>query len=128
MGENMKAFFAVLIAGIFVSPCRFSGGMKHPRVSGDFNSIGAGLRMYKTNNGAFPATSQGLSALVTKPEASPPLECWTKLMDHIPLDPWQAEYRLFSVSDQSISAPFELRSAGPDGIFDTEDDISSLDD
>lgn len=115
---------AVIIGGAISVMGRVGDGAKRTRVSGDFNSLGAALRMYSTNNGRYPTTQQGLQALVEKPTTTPPAKRWTKLMDQVPLDPWQNEYgyKFPGTDDPSM---FEIISKGPDGIEGTEDDISS---
>ena len=101
-------------------------GCRRTREAGDFNSIGAALRMYQTNNGRYPTTSQGLDALVDKPTEGPEMPRWIKLMDRVPVDRWQNEYQYVHLSDEEGDVPFEILSAGPDGVFYTDDDISSM--
>lgn len=131
--KAMKAVFAVLfviaiaLSGAIVCPCRFSSGMKPVRVSGDFSAIAAAIKMYQVNAGRYPKTSEGLRALVERPGSLSDERSWVKLADSVPLDPWQTEYRYTDRSMKRVAHPFEIRSAGPDGLFDTEDDISSLD-
>jgi type II secretion system protein G len=98
------------------------------RIPSDFNSISAALRMYKVNVGHFPRTEEGLAVLVNQPATLEEGDRWVKLMDRIPFDPWQNEYRYINQVKTSVANPFELRSAGPDCVFGTEDDISSLED
>ncbi|MFC7338678.1 type II secretion system protein GspG [Haloferula chungangensis] len=103
-------------------------GTVHRRIPSDWISIGAALRMFEINMGRFPETAEGLSVLVNRPAGMAASDRWVRLMDRIPLDPWQKEYRYINRSKTSVEKPFELRSSGPDGVFDTEDDISSLED
>ena len=102
-----------------------SEGTRSSRMSGDYNSIGAALRMCRVNIGRFPTSSEGLDALVTKPASCSSIR-WTKLMNQVPRDPWQNEYRYREVLGHAGNPPFEILSAGPDGVFYTDDDISSL--
>lgn len=115
---------AVIIGGAITVMGRVGDGAKRTRVSGDFQSIGAALRMYQTNNGRFPTTSQGLDALVNKPGGTPAPKRWVKLMDEVPLDPWQEPYG-YKFPGTHDSTTFELISKGPDMTEGTEDDISS---
>ena len=63
----------------------------------------------------------GLMALVEKP-AEPPLpRRWLKLMDKVPLDPWEREYRLVVRVKDGKEAHF-IASQGPDPD-DKSDDI-----
>jgi general secretion pathway protein G len=115
---------AVIIGGAITVMGRVGDGAKRTRVSGDFNSVGAALRMYSTNNGRYPTTQQGLQALVEEPTSTPRAKRWTKLMDEVPLDPWQNEYG-YKFPGTHDPTMFEIISKGPDGIEGNEDDISS---
>ena len=52
------------------------------------------LAMYETDNGKFPTTSQGLSALVVKPTSEPVPKKWKRpyLDGQVPNDPWGNAY------------------------------------
>ncbi len=115
---------AVIIGGAITVMGRVGEGGKRTRVSGDFNSIGAALRMYQTNNGRFPMTAQGLDALVEKPSSTPVPKRWVKLLDRVPVDPWQTEYG-YKFPGSEDPSMFEIISMGPDMTEGTEDDISS---
>ncbi len=83
------------------------------------------LEMYRLDNGSYPTTEQGLEALVKKPEIPPIPKHWKQYLDRVPKDPWGNDYIYIYPSDKH---PFELKSKGPDGELDTEDDISVWDD
>jgi len=102
----------------------------HPpvsRVEGDFSSIGSALRMYAVNNGQPPTTGQGISALVDKPVAGPKPKRWSRVMDCLPVDPWQTPYRYTHLPPKMLEWRYELRSAGEDRIFGSRDDIIAED-
>jgi general secretion pathway protein G len=115
---------AVIIGGAITVMGRVGDGAKRTRVSGDFQSIGAALRMYQVNNGRYPTTSQGLDALVNKPGGTPIPKRWVKLMDEVPLDPWQTPYG-YKFPGTHDATTFELISMGADMVEGSEDDISS---
>lgn len=115
---------AVIIGGAITVMGRVGEGAKRTQVSSDFNSIGAALRMYQTNNGRFPTTQQGLDALVNKPSSTPVPKRWVKLMDRVPNDPWQEPYG-YKFPGSADNTTFEIISKGPDMTEGTEDDISS---
>ncbi|MBK1827386.1 type II secretion system major pseudopilin GspG [Haloferula rosea] len=115
---------AVIIGGAISVMGRVGDGAKRTRVSGDFQAVGAALRMYQTNNGRYPTTSQGLDALVNKPSGTPVPKRWVKLMDEVPLDPWQEPYG-YKFPGTHDPTTFEIISKGPDMTEGTEDDISS---
>ncbi|WP_457568358.1 type II secretion system major pseudopilin GspG [Desulfurobacterium sp.] len=79
------------------------------------------LEMYKLDNGMYPTTSQGLKALVEKPETPPVPAHWHQYLDSVPKDGWGNDFVYVSPADKH---PFELKSRGPDGELNTEDDIS----
>lgn len=115
---------AILIGGAISVMGRVTDGAKRSRVSGDFNTIGASLRMYAVNNGRYPTTQQGLDALVSKPTSTPAPKRWVKLADEVPLDPWMNPYG-YKFPGSADASMFEIISKGSDGIEGTEDDISS---
>ncbi len=79
------------------------------------------LEMYKLDNGMYPTTEQGLEALVKEPEIPPKPKHWKQYLETLPKDPWGNDYIYIYPADNH---PFELKSKGPDGELDTDDDIS----
>ena len=59
------------------------------------------LKLYKLDNGNYPATEQGLAALVTKPTVG-----------QIPKDPWGNDYIYLSPGEHG---DYDLSSLGADG-------------
>ena len=97
----------------------------HTYVRIDFNHVGAALRTYKLNAGNYPTENQGLEALMTKPASDPRPKAWAQIITDLPTDPWNNMYRYRLLPDDDPRG-FELRSAGKDGQFGTDDDLSSL--
>ena len=50
------------------------------------------LKFYKLDNGSYPTTEQGISALVSKPTTSPIPQHWTQYLKTIPFDQWGRPY------------------------------------
>jgi general secretion pathway protein G len=77
------------------------------------------LDAYRLDVGSYPATEQGLQALLVRPEGA---ERWDGpyLSKQIPLDPWQHPYLYRSPGDEG--RPYELMSYGADGIAGGEGD------
>ena len=75
------------------------------------------IELYKLQNGVYPSTGQGLSALVSPPKGKP-------LVDRVPQAPWGGEF-IFLVPGQMNTAKFDVRSKGPDGAEGTEDDVGN---
>jgi general secretion pathway protein G len=76
-----------------------------------------GLELYQLNIRRYPTEEDGgLHALNQPPNGDAPY-----LKDPIPLDPWDNEYNYELLDEDN----YRIWSNGPDGISDTEDDISS---
>lgn len=94
------------------------------RARADFQTIQTALQTYKLNTLSYPTTAQGLNAMVNKPTPSP--RSWQKVMDAVPMDPWNNQYMYRFPGKKNPSEP-EILSKGPDGQENTEDDLSSQD-
>ena len=66
--------------------------------------------------GRFPTTAEGLAVLSSDPQA---LDQWLGV---VPKDPWGHPYHYASPHPKNPD-DVDLRSAGPDGLIDTEDDV-----
>jgi general secretion pathway protein G len=80
-------------------------------------SLEGALDAYKLDNGAYPATDQGLDALIKKPESGHiPLK-WREggylKPARIPKDPWNRDY--VYLSPGSENREYEIISYGADG-------------
>jgi len=67
------------------------GGAKSKTAAIQIHDLEQALEMYKLDVGRFPATSEGLAALVEKPASA---SGWNGpyLKSDVPLDPWNREY------------------------------------
>ncbi len=81
---------------------------------------------YKILGGRYPTQNQGLQSLVTRPTTAPTPKRWNELYPELPLDPWGNDLKYFFPGRKKANKP-EVVSAGPNGIFEDEDDISSQD-
>ena len=88
----------------------------------DIQGLSSSLLVYQSQNGFLPSTEQGLKALVTRPDTEPRPRQWTKLAPKIPIDPWGREY-IYVRPGKHNTDSYDLYSAGPDNIPDTNDDI-----
>ena len=60
-------------------------------------NIPSALKLYELDNGFFPSTEQGLTALLTKPSTQPIPENWNgPYLEKKPLDPWKRPYQYAS--------------------------------
>ena len=80
--------------------------LNHRRLSDDIEAIRTALASYKSRNGRYPTTAEGLAALG---------------LPTIPKDPWNSDY-IYRHPGWRFPNTFELFSAGPDRIPDTADD------
>jgi general secretion pathway protein G len=85
-------------------------------VGAELKDLAAALHAYEGRKGRYPTTEEGLAALAGEPNLL------DDLLGEVPKDAWGRayDYRLGSPQDAST---FVLRSLGPDGEIDTEDDV-----
>ena len=89
------------------------------RINSDLKTIGISLMSYQSLCGSLPTTEQGLKALTTPPQPKP--STWRKLMDQVPLDPFQTEYYYVQPGVHNPDG-YDLFSVGKDHIAGTADD------
>lgn len=89
------------------------------------------LKLYKLDNGTFPTTEQGLSALVTKPTVGVVPKSYREggylESKSVPKDAWGNDYIYVSPGEHG---DYDLSSYGADGVKGGEDknaDITSWD-
>lgn len=116
---------AVLAAAVIP---RLAGRTQQARVSTAkmdiTGNISVALDLYELDNGRFPTSEQGLSALMTRPSSSPVPTNWNgPYLKRKPLDPWGNEYKYACPGTHSND--YDLYSLGPDGTDGTADDISN---
>ena len=92
----------------------------------DMTGFSSALEAYKNIGGKYPSTSQGLEALLKRPQSSPRPRDWVQTLndERFFFDPWDTKYKYEYPSSKDPSRP-EIISAGPDKQFGSEDDISS---
>ena len=94
---------------------------RHDQIVADIAALNVQLRLYKSMNGFYPTTEQGLQALVKPPDASPKPAHWYKLFSEEPKDPWGHPY-IYRCPGVKNPGDCDIFSAGPDGKPDTADD------
>jgi hypothetical protein len=82
----------------------------------DLEALGAALTAFRERHGTFPTAAQGLGGLRAEPESL------DALLGAVPNDPWGAAYA-YQPGHAKRPDGFVLRSLGPDGEIDTEDDV-----
>jgi general secretion pathway protein G len=101
-----------LLAG-YVAPKYFSqvGKSEVKAAQAQLDSLGKALDQYRLDTGHYPATEQGLGALMTKP-ASEPRWQGPYLKKAVPPDPWGRPYAYKYPGEHS---EYDLYSYGKDG-------------
>jgi len=79
--------------------------------------LASSVKQYQLMMQQLPSS---LDALMTQPADLANPADWTKMLDKIPVDPWNRPYE-YKVNGST----FELRSLGADGQSGTSDDITS---
>jgi general secretion pathway protein G len=83
------------------------------RVQQDIRGIENALKFYRLDNFSYPASEQGLEALVTKP-ADPNIRNWKPggYLDRLPKDPWGHEYQYLNPGQ---NGEIDIYTFGRDG-------------
>src|ERR1700676_3997007 len=90
-----------------------AGVAKIQRTEQDINNIYSALKLYEARNYQMPDQSQGLEALVSPPNSGSKPANWTKLMDSVPIDPWNTPYQYRNPGKRDPSG-VDIFSFGPD--------------
>ena len=80
----------------------------------DIRGILSALKLYRLDNGVYPSTEQGLSALVSRPDTGVIPRNWKEggYLDRVPKDPWGYEYQYLS---PGVHGEIDVFSLGADG-------------
>ncbi|MEL6463998.1 MAG: type II secretion system major pseudopilin GspG [Pseudomonadota bacterium] len=83
----------------------------------DMRSIAGALQLYRLDNGSYPTTAQGLSALAVQPTLPPLPRTWPAdgYLTVLPLDPWGTPYVY-----RAEGGRFDLVSLGADAVIGGE--------
>jgi general secretion pathway protein G len=115
-----------LVCGVFVTliGSQFVSGLYYSRDSAaqsELQTLTTQLEVYKTLNGFYPTTDQGLEALVVCPTSSPVPGHWQQLVFlYTLLDPWHRRF-IYRFPSPGDPATFDLFSLGADGIESAHD-------
>ena len=120
----IELMLVVIIIGALVAMVfpRLTGRAQQARVAAaraDIQvNIATALKLYELDNGMFPATDEGLNALLKKPASA---SNWNgPYLEKKPLDPWRREYKY--ISPGRHNPDYDLYSLGRDGR-ESDDDI-----
>ena len=136
-GQNQSAFTLVelMIVVIIITALaamvvpRLNGRSEDARIAvaeADINSnIAMALKLYETDNGTYPTTEQGLTALMVRPVSDPVPSNWKgPYLERKFLDPWKRLYQYKSPGAHNSSG-YDLYSLGKDGVEGMADDVKN---
>ncbi len=90
-------------------------------------TFGIALDLFEQDTGRYPTTEEGIQALITNPQIPNWYGPYLKIST-VPLDPWGNEYKYNYPSELTSSQYlYDIISAGPDGTFGNNDDITNHD-
>jgi len=128
--ELLLVITIISVLAAVVMP-RFFGRSQEARIVAARQSIvgtfGVALDLFEQDTGRYPAGNEGLLALIQNPQVSNWHGPYLKTTS-IPLDPWGNQYRYTYPSELTGSEfIYDIVSAGPDGVYGNEDDITNHD-
>ena len=93
----------------------------------DVATLAQALKLYKLDNLAYPATDQGLQALVAKPAAAPVPANWKPggYLERLPKDPWGRDYRYLNPGRHGEIDIYSLGADGEPGGEGNDADIGN---
>jgi general secretion pathway protein G len=90
-------------------------------VHSELATIEQQLQVFRKIVGRLPTASEGLQALVDRPDAVPVETLWQKMRGSVPVDPWGRPYQYVEVP--GAPGTYRVFSKGPDAA-NPDDDIS----
>jgi len=95
----------------------------------DIAAIMQALKLYRLDNGRYPTSEQGLSALVARPVAPPVPPNWKPngYLERLPKDPWGNPYQYLNPGLRGEIDVFSLGADGQPGGSGFDADIGSWD-
>jgi general secretion pathway protein G len=127
----IELLLVVVIIGILAALIvpKLAGRSEEARVAAakaDLKTLADLLEIYEGDTGSYPASEEGLDALINPPASLKDPAKWKGpyiRQKQVPIDPWGTPYK-YVYPGQGGPRTFELFSAGQDKQEGTEDDIS----
>ena len=93
----------------------------------DVSTIVQALKLYRLDNGRYPTTEQGLSALTAPPSVEPLAPNWKTggYLERLPNDPWGSPYQYANPGTKSEIDVFSFGADSKLGGTDLNADISN---
>ena len=117
--EIMVVIIILGILAVYIGPKIMGrpGEAKQVKAQVDISALETALKLYKLDNGGYPATEQGLLALVEKPETGNVPKKWKEggYLDKgkVPKDPWGNDFVYLS---PGVHGDYDIISYGRDGV------------
>jgi general secretion pathway protein G len=126
--EVLVVVVVIAILATLVAPNIFRnvGDARAATARTQIETFGTALDAYRLDNGRYPTTSQGLSALWQRPTIDPPPN-WRQpyLRKAVPKDPWGRDY-LYESPGRVNPQSYDLQSLGADGKPGGEGDDADI--
>ena len=126
------SFLGLFFTGLTLAFLGWPFSRMHPSgaaisaVDSDLKIFTSVLSVHHNNSGVYPSTEEKFHSLMSQEASEPRPEYWSDTFERFPVDPWGTPYRYHFSGIQNPVEP-EVISAGPDGKFTTEDDLSNQD-
>jgi general secretion pathway protein G len=117
--EIMVVIIILGILAVYIGPKIMGrpGQAKQVKAQVDISALETALKLYKLDNGGYPATEQGLIALVEKPETGNVPKKWKEggylEKGKVPKDPWGNDFVYLS---PGVHGDYDIISYGADGV------------
>ncbi len=132
-GKNAFTLVEIMLVVIIISALaamivpRLSGRSEQAKVAvakADIQgNIATALKLYELDNGMFPTSAQGLTALREKPSTSPLPKSWNgPYLEREPIDPWGNPYVYSSPGTHRTDYDLNSKGKDPDSV---QDDINN---
>ncbi|RJP64062.1 MAG: type II secretion system protein GspG [Candidatus Abyssobacteria bacterium SURF_17] len=128
--ELMVVIIIIGILAAYIAP-RFIGRTEEAKINAakaQMRAFETGLKLFRLDNGFYPATEQGLQSLVAEPTAGRKPENYKKggylESSKVPDDPWGNPYVYESPGSHGYD--YEIRSLGADGVEGGEDENADI--
>jgi general secretion pathway protein G len=127
--ELLVVIVVIAILATLVAPSVFQhvSEAKDATARSQIEMLGAALDAYRLDNGRYPSTQQGLTALWQSPTTAPQPTNWRGpyLRKEVPLDPWKHPYQYVAPGDVNATA-YDLISYGSDGKAGGDGDATDI--
>ena len=127
--ELMVVIIILGILAMWVAPKIMSRPEEAKQVKArlDIQNLETALKLYKLDNGIYPSTEQGLTALVEMPETGVVPKKWKKggylEKGRVPKDPWGNDFIYLS---PGLKGDFDIICYGADGVPGGEDENKDI--